>query len=129
MGPDKALAILSEHQSSQWDSDVVAALHRVVARHGTTFSGDALATVGRNEDADVEGFALDHAGWCGCADALPAEVTQPQPQPVQHQSVHPQPIPQPVAAPIREPEPHSRGGTDHERPWRPRRSQRTPVGR
>lgn len=123
MGPDKALAILSEHQGSQWDSDVVAALHRVVTRHGTTFNGDALATVGRNEYADVEGFAFDHAGWCGCADALPAGVTQPQPQPVQ-------PMPQPVAATTsRVPEPPVRRDIDDERPWRPRRSQRTPVAR
>ena len=119
MGPDKALAILSEHQGSQWDSDVVDALHRVVARHGTTFSGDALATVGRNEDPDVEGFAFDHATWCGCADALPAEVTQPQP--VQQQPV--------AMASSRAAERHTRGGIDDERPWRTRRSQRIPAGR
>ena len=68
MGQDRALAVLSEHAGSQWDPTVVDSLTTIVRRRGTDFDGDALANVGRHSSAP------DTTAWCGCADALPADL-------------------------------------------------------
>jgi HD-GYP domain-containing protein (c-di-GMP phosphodiesterase class II) len=68
MGSERALAVLAEHSGSQWEPAVVDALTRVVRRRGLERSGDVLANVGRSATAATA------PSWCGCGDALPAEL-------------------------------------------------------
>ncbi|MDE3206456.1 MAG: HD-GYP domain-containing protein [Acidobacteriota bacterium] len=69
MGQQRALAILAEHAGTQWDPRVVAAVTRVVRARSGAFENDAFSNIGREEGAAGP-------GWCGCGDALPAELVQ-----------------------------------------------------
>lgn len=66
MGQDKAISILREHQGSQWATNVVNALVRVVDRMPSTSRGSsdasepALKNVGRGPGGNVERMG------CGC---------------------------------------------------------------
>lgn len=67
MGNDRAVAVLREHAGSQWDPLVVDALVVVLSRDDGV--SNALDDVGRTApDGEV-------ARFCGCEDALPAELT------------------------------------------------------
>ncbi len=61
MGRDKAVAILREHQGSQWDATAVDALVRVVSR----------------QTKQQPSAVLDNVGRVGC-DCLPASLVEPE---------------------------------------------------
>jgi HD-GYP domain-containing protein (c-di-GMP phosphodiesterase class II) len=66
MGPEKAIAVLSEHAGSQWNAEAVALV--VATIHSDAVSGSTLDDVGRTGDSEELA--------CGCADALPDEVRE-----------------------------------------------------
>ena len=70
MGNDRAIAILQAHAGSRWDPVVVDVLIELLA--GTQRASDSLDMVGRSETGDVEMF-------CGCADAVPFELSAKTP--------------------------------------------------
>jgi HD-GYP domain-containing protein (c-di-GMP phosphodiesterase class II) len=66
MGPEKAIAVLSEHAGSQWNAEAVALV--VATIHSDAVTGSTLDDVGRTGDSEELA--------CGCADALPDEVRE-----------------------------------------------------
>jgi HD-GYP domain-containing protein (c-di-GMP phosphodiesterase class II) len=69
MGQERAIAVLREHSGSQWDSQAVEALARVV--HTVESHRPALDSVGSKRVMRIEDMP---ALACDCADALPMDV-------------------------------------------------------